>query len=127
MKKNKIIYWLVTGSVTMGFLMSSLMYLTKSPALTQGFQTLNLPDYFIPLLGFAKLFGAIALINPWFPKLKEWAYAGFTFMLIGASWLHVSTGTNFLAPLIFLALLALSYYFNLKFQPFKKESPSLAV
>lgn len=127
MKKNKIIYWLVTGSVTIGFLMSSLMYLTKSPALTEGFQTLNLPGYFIPLLGFAKLSGAIALINPWFPKLKEWAYAGFTFVLIGASWVHVSTGTNFFAPLFFLALLGLSYYFNMKFQPFKKESPSLAI
>lgn len=113
MKKNKIIYWSVTGLVSLGFLMSSLMYLTQNPELMDGFKKLGFPVFFVTMLGLAKLLGAIALINPWFPKLKEWAYAGFTFTLIGAAWTHAATQTPFISPLIFLFLLGVSYwYFN---------------
>lgn len=127
MKKNKIIYWSVTGFVSLGFLMSSVMYLTKNPSLVEGFQKIGLPDYFMPILGLAKLLGAIAIVNPWLPKLKEWAYAGFTFVLIGATWTHLSTSTPFMAPLVFLVLLTVSYYFSLKLQSDKKELSSVGV
>ena len=111
MKRDKILYWIFTGLVSLGFAASSIMYLTKSQQLVDGFKFLGLPQYLIPILGLAKLLGALALINPWFPKLKEWAYAGFTFTLIGASWSHISTNTPFTAPLVFFALVAVSYFF----------------
>jgi uncharacterized membrane protein YphA (DoxX/SURF4 family) len=112
MKRDKILYWIFTGLVSLGFAASSIMYLTKSPQLVDGFKFLGLPQYLIPILGIAKLTGALALINPWFPKLKEWAYAGFTFTLIGASWSHIATNTPFSTPLVFLALVAVSYLFH---------------
>ena len=111
MKRDKILYWIFTGLVSLGFAVSSIMYLTNSPQLVDGFKFLGLPLYLIPILGVAKLTGALALINPWFPKLKEWAYAGFTFTLIGASWSHIATNTPFTAPLLFFALVAISYFF----------------
>jgi uncharacterized membrane protein YphA (DoxX/SURF4 family) len=111
MKRDKILYWIFTGLVSLGFAASSIMYLTNSPQLVEGFKFLGLPQYLIPILGVAKLTGALALINPWFPKLKEWAYAGFTFTLIGASWSHIATNTPFTAPLLFFALVAISYFF----------------
>ena len=111
MKKNKILYWTFTGLVSAGFLLSSYMYLTKNPQLLANFKTIGFPEYFVTMLGTAKLLGALAIINPWFPKLKEWAYAGYTFTLIGAVWCHVATGTPFIAPLIFLVLVAVSYWF----------------
>jgi len=111
MKRDKILYWIFTGLVSLGFAASSIMYLTKSQQLVDGFKFLGLPLYLIPILGIAKLTGALALINPWFPKLKEWAYAGFTFTLIGASWSHIATNTPFTAPLVFFALVAISYFF----------------
>ena len=111
MKKNKIIYWSLTGLVAAGFLMSSFMYLGKNPELLNGFKMMGFPEFFIPILGWAKLLGALAIVNPWFPKLKEWAYAGFTFTLIGAIWTHVATGTPFVAPLVFLILVGASYFF----------------
>ena len=120
MKKNKIIYWSTTGLVAAGFLMSSFMYLGKNPELVNGFKMMGFPDFFIPILGLAKLLGAFAIVNPWVPKLKEWAYAGFTFVLIGATWTHLATNTPFIAPLVFLALLAVSYYFYAK--TFQTES-----
>lgn len=120
MKKNKIIYWSTTGLVAAGFLMSSFMYLGKNPELVNGFKMMGFPDFFIPILGLAKLLGAFAIVNPWVPKLKEWAYAGFTFVLIGATWTHLATNTPFIAPLVFLVLLAVSYYFYVK--TFQTES-----
>lgn len=111
MKRDRILYWIFTGLVSLGFAASSIMYLTKSQQLVDGFKFLGLPQYLIPILGLAKLLGALALINPWFPKLKEWAYAGFTFTLIGASWSHISTNTPFSAPLVFFVLVAISYFF----------------
>lgn len=112
MKRDKIIYWVFTALVALGFAMSSFMYLSRNPELMEGFKKLGYPLYFVMLLGLAKLLGAIALVNPWWNKLREWAYAGFTFTLIGATWTHISTHTPFVMPLVFLALLAVSYWFN---------------
>lgn len=111
MKKNNILYWSFTGLVAVGFLLSSFMYLSQNPELIANFQKIGFPLFFVMILGVAKLLGALAIVNPWFPKLKEWAYAGFTFTLIGAAWTHVATQTPFVAPLIFLVLLAASYFF----------------
>lgn len=112
MKRDKILYWATTGLVSLGFLMSSMMYLTRNPELMKSFDSIGMPLYFVAILGAAKLLGAIAIINPWWDKLKEWAYAGFTFTLIGATWIHLATGTPFVAPLFFLLVLGLSYYFR---------------
>lgn len=112
MKRDKIIYWTTTSLVSLGFLMSSFMYLTQNAELMKGFQQLGFPAFFVTILGVAKLTGALAIINPWWDKLKEWAYAGFTFTLIGAAWVHIATNTSFIAPLFFMLLLAISYYFK---------------
>lgn len=117
MKTTKIIYWSSTGLLSAAFLMSAFMYLSKSPELMANFAKAGYPVYFVTILGIAKLLGAIALINPWFDRLKEWAYAGFTFVLIGAVWTHLATQTPFVAPLLFLVLLAVSYVFRAKLKP----------
>jgi hypothetical protein len=52
---------------------------------------LGYPSYLLAILGTAKLLGAPALLQNRFPTLREWAYAGFAFDLIGA---------NRLAPLL---------------------------
>jgi len=114
MKTTKILYWTSTGLVSAFFLMSSSMYLTKDPGLMKSFESLGFPVFFVTLLGIAKLSGALALLNPWSQTLKEWAYAGFTFTLIGAVWVHVVTSTSFLMPLVAMALLGVSYYFRMR-------------
>lgn len=112
MKRDKILYWATTGLTALGFVASSLMYLTRNPELMRSFSQLGYPAYFVMLLGVAKLTGALALLNPWSDKLKEWAYAGFTFTLVGAAWTHIATGTPFVAPLVFLVLVLASYFFR---------------
>jgi uncharacterized membrane protein YphA (DoxX/SURF4 family) len=53
---------------------------------------LGYPLYFIYIIGIAKMLGAIAIVVPHFPRLKEWAYAGIVFNMTGAfvSWLVVT-------------------------------------
>ena len=111
MKRDKILYWVFTALIVLGFGSASLMYFSKNPQITEGFKFLGYPQYLIPLLGVAKLLGALALINPWSRTLKEWAYAGITFTIVGATWSHIATNTPFTMPLVYLAVLALSYIF----------------
>lgn len=117
MKRDRIIYWVLTTIVALGFAMSSFMYLGRSAELLQGFKQLGYPEYFVTILGLAKLLGAIALLNPWWDKIKEWAYAGFVFTLLGATWTHIATHSPFTAPLIFLVLTVASYIFYRRVQP----------
>ena len=53
---------------------------------------LGYPSYFLVLLGGWKVLGAVALIVPRRPLLKEWAYAGAFFTYTGAIVSHLTTG-----------------------------------
>jgi hypothetical protein len=112
MKREKIIYWSTTGLISAGMLFSAFLYLTKGAQLMKTFHEAGYPEYFVTLLGTAKLLGGIALVVPLQKQVKEWAYAGFTFVFLGAIWTHVATGTPWVAPLIALILLSISYWFR---------------
>ncbi|OJW84319.1 MAG: hypothetical protein BGO69_11210 [Bacteroidetes bacterium 46-16] len=109
MKTNRIIYWTTTIIVSGLFLLSSFMYLAHNPQLEAGFKMMGYPAFMLNILGVAKLLGGIALLQPKYAKLKEWAYAGFTITLVGATWSHIATHTPFIMPLVFFVLLAISY------------------
>ncbi len=73
---------------------------------------LGYPPYLLNILGFWKVLGAVAVLVPGLPRLKEWAYAGFFFDLTGAAASHTFAGDDagkVLAPLFFLALVAASW------------------
>jgi len=112
MKRDKIIYWSATGLVAAAMAASGGMYLTGNPEVLQGFEQLGYPGYFVQLLGIAKLLGAAALLIPVPERIREWAYAGIAFTLIGAAWTHIATQTPFMAPLLILGVLGLSYWFR---------------
>lgn len=109
MKVNKIVYWTSTIIFAAFFLMSVTMYATKNPQVVEGMKLAGFPPYMLGILGTAKFLGVIALLQPKFKTLKEWAYAGFTINLIGAVWTHAATGTSFISALVFMAILAVSY------------------
>jgi hypothetical protein len=56
---------------------------------------LGYPLYFMTIIGTAKLLGVIAVLVPGQPLLKEWAYAGLTFNLMGATLSHAFSGDPF--------------------------------
>lgn len=74
--------------------------------------TLGYPEYLMTILGVAKISGVIALLIPGLPLLKEWAYAGFTFDILGASASHAFVGDpvgEILIPLVLLTICIASY------------------
>lgn len=111
MNANKIIYWVTTILISLGFTMSAVMYLSGNPEVVAGFKLLGYPPYFLHILATAKLLGVVALLQTKSHTLKEWAYAGFTIDIIGAAWSHLAIGDGITSPLIFGALLAVSYIF----------------
>src|SRR3979490_3638030 len=108
---RKIIYWVTTGLVAAFGFISAFTYLSGNPQAVQGFAHVGYPQQPRIILGIAKPLGAIALLVPGFPKIKEWAYAGFTFAWISAFIAHhlAKDGPKAFMPLILLLLLVLSY------------------
>lgn len=121
MKRDKIIYWIATGLVAAGMLMSSVMYLSSNPELMENFKSIGYPPYFVMMLGIFKLLGVVTLIAPVWDRLKEWTYAGFAFTFIGALWTHIATETPGVNAVVFLVMLAVSYIFRLRIQTTKTQ------
>src|SRR6476659_6562997 len=108
---RKIAYWVSTGLLSAMSLFAAFAYLSGSAQAVEGFAHVGYPQQLRILLGIAKLLGAITLLVPGLPKLKEWAYAGFTFAWISASVAHylAKDGPKAFMPLVLLVLLAISY------------------
>src|SRR5690242_21173458 len=108
---RKIIYWVSTGLLAALSLFAGLTYLSGSPQAVQGFAHVGYPQQLRIILGIAKPLGAIALVAPGLPRLKEWAYAGFTFAWISAFVAHylAGDGPRAFSPLVLLVILGISY------------------
>ena len=107
---RKIAYWAATGLVGIATLSAAFSYLTTAPEAVENFRHVGYPQQLRVLLGIGKLAGAIVLLLPRLPTLKEWAYAGFTFMWIAATVAHyLAADGNSLLPVALLGLLAISY------------------
>lgn len=88
------------------------MNLLRAELQKESMVALGYPEYLMTILGTAKLLGVVALLMPRFPLLKEWAYAGFTFDLLGASASHAfarDPPIETALPLIILGIAAASY------------------
>jgi hypothetical protein len=95
MKKTKVIYWIFTGLFGALMLFSAIPDILIVPQAIEVMTKLGYPYYFIPFLGVAKLLGVIAILVPGdYPRIKEWAYAGFFFDLIGATYSAMASGAQ---------------------------------
>ncbi len=86
------VYWIVTGGFAALMLLSAAFYLAGTVQSRETMAHLGYPPYILWILGPAKLLGVFALLQNRWPRLKEWAYAGFAIDLIGASASHFFTG-----------------------------------
>ena len=115
MKKTKTLYWIFTGLIAALMLFSAIPDIMSSADAIKMVKTqLLYPDYFIPFIGVAKLLGAIAILIPGYPRIKEWAYAGLAYDLIAATYSIAAVGNSFKDwwPMtLFIALLFTSYFF----------------
>ena len=121
-KTNKIIYWVSTLWLALGMFSTGMVQLLKvesqgavAPPGVYGIKELGYPVYFLTILGVWKLLGVIALLVPKYPLLKEWAYAGFFFIMSGAIYSHIASANpvvEILPALLLLTLTMLSWYFR---------------
>jgi hypothetical protein len=114
MKATNIIYWISTGLFGAAMFFSGITNIMVLPDAITLFQTLGYPIYLIPFLGWAKVLGAIALFIPGFPRVKEWAYAGLFFDLLGATYSNycaIGFQPEMLGMIVFFGLFLLSYIY----------------
>jgi hypothetical protein len=112
MKKNNLIYWLFTALFAALMLLASVPDVLRTDEAIAVFKHLGYPTYLLPFLGVAKILGVVVILAPRLKRLKEWAYAGLIFDLLGALYSHISVGdppTVWIFALIGLALAAGSY------------------
>src|SRR4051812_2479536 len=125
-KRNKIIYWIATIWLALGMLSTGAVQLFKEKAGAGGVDSithLGYPIYFLTIVGIWKILGVVTVLIPKFPLLKEWAYAGFFFVMSGAAFSHIASGSvNEIFPsLLLLILTVVSWYFR----PADRKIPAL--
>lgn len=117
-KTTNILYWVFT------IIFAGLMIFSAIPNIMLDKNTMEIfvkglgyPAYFIQLLGIGKLLGSIAILIPGLNKtIKEWAYAGLFFDLIGATYSGIAVSKGNVDPamlgmLIWIIPGILSYIF----------------
>ncbi len=115
-KNIKILYWVFTILFAGLMLFSAFgSILVNVDAKKLIHDQLGYPVYFIPFTGYAKLIGVIAILIPGLKTIKEWAYAGLFFDLIGAVYSGIAVAIT-LDPMMFFMLVwfipgILSYIF----------------
>ena len=112
-RPKQIAYWVATVVSVAGVGGTGLLDLAGAPEMAQHVTALGYPAYLQHFLGVAKLLGAAVILLPRLPRLKEWAYAGMTFDLAGASYSHFAhrdAAAELLLPVSLLLLLVLSYF-----------------
>jgi uncharacterized membrane protein YphA (DoxX/SURF4 family) len=111
-RARTIAYWITTILGPASFVIGGYLHLTRDPQVMTTLAHLGYPPYFAVIMGAWKLLGAIAVVVPGIPRVKEWAYAGFFFDLTGAAATRAFVGdgaADIAAPLVFLALVAASW------------------
>lgn len=85
LKTTKRIYWAGVALTSLWFGASGFFELTKNPVVWDITLKLGYPEYFIYVLGVAKLSGVAVLLIPGkLLRLKEWVFAGVYFDIIFA-------------------------------------------
>ena len=121
-RARKIVYWIATVWLALGMFATGILQLLKMPAEgalappgVYGITHLGYPVYLLTILGIWKILGVIAILIPKFPLVKEWAYAGFFFLMSGAIFSHIAVGdpvSEIIPSLLLLTLTVVSWYFR---------------
>lgn len=107
-----LLYWTATVVTAALFVVPGAALVAKVPHFAAEMGRLGYPGYFLLLLGAFKVAGALVILAPRLPVLKEWAYAGMAFDVVGAIVSHLSVGdppATAALPVVIGILLATSW------------------
>jgi hypothetical protein len=115
-KRNKIIYWIATIWLAFGMAYTGAVQVMKTDLEVDLMNKIGFPIYFLTILGTWKLLGALVILVPKFPLVKEWAYAGFVFAMSGALFCHLAISdtdaSGYVGPTLLIVLSVVSWYFR---------------
>ena len=114
-KRNNIIYWVSTALMSFGMCATGISQILHVEDMNLIITNLGYPLYFMYIIGVWKVLGVIAVLVPNYGLLKEWAYAGFVFLVSGALISHLfmgDTGSAIFGPFFQLVFITLSWYFR---------------
>jgi len=113
-KTIRVTYWILNTIFCLFHVMDAGGGLAKAKAGVDAMNAMGYPIYLMAFLAVLKLLGVVALLQNKYKTIKEWAFAGFSFTLIGAAVSHICVNDPVLfivMPIVFLALLFALYYF----------------
>jgi uncharacterized membrane protein YphA (DoxX/SURF4 family) len=112
MKQSSALDWTTTALLAAAFLVPGVGNIVHASHIASDMAHLGYPSYFLSILGCWKVLGAIAILVPGLPRLKEWAYAGMIFDLTGAAASRAAVGDGALMigiPLLIGAIALMSW------------------
>ncbi|WNQ14021.1 DoxX family protein [Paenibacillus aurantius] len=91
--RGKVIaYWVATALLAFIVGSGGIGDITNQWGTLETVEILGYPVYFLTVIGVWKVLGAVAILVPRFPRIKEWAYAGIFFEMTGAAASHAFVG-----------------------------------
>src|SRR3954471_2975960 len=106
-KAKTIGYWVTTGLLVFCMTGGIFELMGLRPTI-DGIMRLGYPSYIIPALGLGKVLAILAILWPGFPRLKEWAYAGILFNMLGAIVSHVACADGAWITAVTVAIAAIT-------------------
>ena len=104
-RNRAIAYWIATAMLAFELIVGGAWDVLRVPHVREVFVRLGYPEYFLVILGVWKLLGAVALLIPRFPRLKERAYAGVVFNITGALLSHIASRDIEPGPMAYLVVM----------------------
>ncbi|PRD48560.1 DoxX family protein [Sphingobacterium haloxyli] len=114
-RKNRIIYWIATVWLSLGMVSTGIVQLIRMEEEVEKMTEMGYPAYFLTIIGVWKILGVMVVLLPKLPLIKEWAYAGFFFLMTGAIFTHIAVGDGameYVGPSLLLVLTIISWYFR---------------
>lgn len=125
LRRLEALYWVSTGLASLALIAVAAADVAHAPTIVSGLAHLGYPPYVATILGTWKLLGVATLLAPGLTRLKEWAYAGFFFLLTGAALSHGLVGDplfEVFVPIVLLLFVLASW----RLLPVRQEKAAAA-
>ena len=125
--KSSIAYWSATVLLGIAYIGMGVANYVQPGTMDVDIAKSGYPPHFFKLLGVWQVLGAVVILTPRLPRLKEWAYAGIFLNLTAAVHHHFMAGDDaakIAVPLVVLVVVAVSFFLRPLSRRFQVSSTS---